>query len=135
MADDFEAFVEKRQEAASAYVAGNGSLVDAIVPHEGEASFHSPGGDSVTGASAVAKPYLKDAKAFKPVGESRFEVLQKHSDDKLAFWTGYQIATVQIGDMPEPTEMRIRLTEVFRKVDGEWKMIHRHADMGKSPGK
>jgi hypothetical protein len=46
MADDFEAFFKERQKAAAAYVTGDGALVDAIVPHEGEASFHSPGGDA-----------------------------------------------------------------------------------------
>jgi ketosteroid isomerase-like protein len=135
MADDFEAFFKERQKGAAAYVTGDGALVDAIVPHEGEASFHSPGGDTVTGAKAVAQRYLKDAKAFKPEGESRFEVLQKHSDGEMAFWTGYQIAKVQIGDMPKPMKMRIRLTEVFRKIEGAWKMVHRHADMGEAPKK
>ncbi len=135
MADDFDAFFKEREKAASAYVTGDGSAVDALVPHDGEASFHSPGGDSVTGAAEVAKRYLKDANAFKPNGRSRFEVLQKHSDGKLAFWSGFQIATVQIGDMPRPMEMRIRLTEVFRKLDGEWKMVHRHADMGEAAKK
>jgi ketosteroid isomerase-like protein len=135
MTDDFEQFFEARQKAASAYVSGDGSAVDAIVPHAGEATFHSPGGDSVTGAEAVAARYLNDARAFKPDGSSRFEVLQKASDGELAFWTGYQVATVQIGDMPKPMDMRIRLTEVFRKIGGEWKMIHRHADMGQTPSK
>jgi ketosteroid isomerase-like protein len=62
-------------------------------------------------------------------------VLQKHSDGEMAFWTGYQIAKVQIGDMPKPMKMRIRLTEVFRKIDDAWKMVHRHADMGEAPKK
>jgi ketosteroid isomerase-like protein len=134
MADDFDQFFKQRQAAASAYVTGDGRLVDALVPHEGEASFHSPGGDTVTGAETVAARYLKDAKAFKPIGKSRVEVLQKGASGDLAFWTGYQVATAQIGDMPKPMEMRIRLTEVFRRIGGEWKMVHRHADMGEAPG-
>jgi hypothetical protein len=33
----------------------------------------------------------------------------------VGYWTGFQIAKVQIGDMPEPVEMRI--PEVFRRID------------------
>lgn len=127
--DSFEEFLKIREKAASAYVRGDGSEVDGIVPHDGKASFHSPTGDTVKGAKTVAKRYLKDCEAFHSNGKSRFEVIhQEHSGD-LGFWTAFQIATVQIGDMPKPIDMRIRITEVFKKIGGEWKMIHRHADL------
>jgi ketosteroid isomerase-like protein len=31
--------------------------------------------------------------------------------------------------MPRVVDMRIRVTELFRRVDGKWRLIHRHADM------
>jgi len=135
MADDFDRFLDQRQRAASAYVAGDGRPVDEIAPHTGAATFHSPGGETVTGAEAVARRYLADAKLFRPGGTSRFEILQKGSDGAVGFWTGYQIAKAQIGDMPQPADMRLRVTEVFRKIDGRWLMVHRHADMGGAKSK
>lgn len=130
MDDSFDAFFTIRQDAAAHYGSGDGKPLDAIVPHAGDATFHSPGGDSVSGAAEVAARYQKDAGSFEPGGQSRFEVLQKYSDGNMAFWTGFQIARVRLKGKPEPIEMRIRITEVFRRLDGHWKMIHRHADMG-----
>lgn len=132
MDDSFDAFFHIRQNAASSYGNGDGKPLDAIVAHTGDATFHSPGGDTVSGAAEVAARYAKDAASFEPGGQSRFQVLQKYSDGNMAFWTGFQIAQVRLKGKPEPMEMRIRITEVFRRQDGHWKMVHRHADMGEA---
>jgi ketosteroid isomerase-like protein len=125
---DFESFWTARTEAAKAYVLGDGSAVDALVPHEGEATFFSPLGDVVTGATEVARRYLHDSQAFHPDGSTHFEVLHEGQSGDLAFWTGDQIARVHIGSMPDAKDMRIRVTEIFRRIGGAWKLVHRHAD-------
>lgn len=128
-ATTFDDFMTAREKAAEAYVCGDGAKVDAMVPHGGAASFHSPTGDTVTGGEAVAKRYLKDAAAFHGSGVSQFEILQSGHSGDVGFWTGFQIARVRIGDVPKPIEMRIRVTEVFRRMGDDWKMVHRHADV------
>ena len=50
------------------------------------------------------------------------------SSGDVAWWTGYQIAEAILGDATEPTPMRLRITEDFRFEDGEWKLVHRHAE-------
>ena len=125
----FEDFLSTREQAAKAYVCGDGTKVDSIVPHVGTASFQSPQGETVVGAQHVAGRYHKDARGFHSTGTTHFEVVQKGHDGDLGFWTGFQVATVQIGDRPQPANMRIRVTELFRKIDGKWRLIHRHADM------
>jgi ketosteroid isomerase-like protein len=125
----FENFWMAREQAAKAYVCGDSGKLDALVPHHGSASFHSPLGDTVVGAQNVASRYLADAKAFHSNGTTQLEVIQQADDGDLGFWTGFQIATVQIGDAVQAVEMRIRVTEVFRRLNGEWRLIHRHADV------
>jgi ketosteroid isomerase-like protein len=99
--------------------------------HGGNAGFHSSAGNTVTGGEAVAKRYLKDAAAFRDNGVGRFDIPQKGHSGEFGFWAGFQVAEVQIGDVPKPVEMRSRITEIFRRIDGDWKMIHRHADAPK----
>ena len=130
---DFEAFFARREAAGEAYVTGNVSPLDAILPTHGDASFHSPRGDSVSGAEAVASRYRADASSFAPGGKGRFEVVQKGVSGDLAFWSGFQVATVRLKGRDEPVEMRIRVTEAFRRIGGEWKLVHRHADMSAKP--
>jgi NAD(P)H-dependent FMN reductase len=56
----FNKFLQRRDEIATAYVNGDGAPLDAIVTHVDSATFMSPGGDSVTGAAAVAQRYRRD---------------------------------------------------------------------------
>lgn len=129
---DFESFFATRARAAEAYANGDYSSLAPLVAKEGAASsFHSPQGDTVSGARAVAERYRKDADSFRTGGRSRFEILQKGASGEIGFWTGFQVAMVKPASSSAPVEMRIRVTEVFRHVRGEWKLVHRHADLAK----
>ncbi|KVE27425.1 hypothetical protein WS67_11670 [Burkholderia singularis] len=131
---EFDSFFAVRTKAAEAYVSGDPVPLDKLVVKQGDATFHSPRGDSLSGAAEVAARYISDAKIFEPGGKSRLDILQQATDNELAFWTGYQIATVQLKGQQHPSDMRIRVTEVFRRVGDDWKLVHRHADLPPAPG-
>jgi NAD(P)H-dependent FMN reductase/ketosteroid isomerase-like protein len=126
---DFDAFLEERKKAASAYVKGNAEPLDVMTTSEDPATFFHPMGATVKGAAAVKKRYDDDAKAFGRGGTSRIEILQSDSSGDFGFWTGLQHADAQLGGKRVP--MTLRITEVFRFERG-WKLVHRHAEsMGK----
>jgi NAD(P)H-dependent FMN reductase/ketosteroid isomerase-like protein len=129
--EDFESFMKKREKAAAAYVNGDGAPIDALAAREGMATFFPPMGGSVSGAREVAKRYGGDVKSFSAGGTSRLEVLQSEASGGLAFWTGFQDAEVKFGD--RKTKMRLRITELFRREKGQWKLVHRHADTAAEP--
>jgi NAD(P)H-dependent FMN reductase/ketosteroid isomerase-like protein len=130
-AEDFEEFMKRRVEAAAAYVTGNASLVDALAVQRGTASFFHPRGDVITGADEVIARYNRDAGRFAPGGSGHLEILQHGVCGDVAFWTGFQIAEARMRANPDVVvPMKLRVTEVFRLVDGRWLMVHRHADAG-----
>jgi ketosteroid isomerase-like protein len=122
--------MKTREKAAAAYVRGDASPLDAIVEREGLATFFPPSGGSVCGAGEVATRYDADARSFSPDGQSRLEVFDCGASGDLAFWTGFQDADVRLGD--RRVKMRLRITELFRRKGGDWKLIHRHADFAAS---
>jgi NAD(P)H-dependent FMN reductase/ketosteroid isomerase-like protein len=126
----FNTFLQKRDAIAAAYANGDSAPLDAIVSRSDPATFLSPGGDAMSGAAAIAKRYVSDAVSFTKGSTSRLEILQSEAG-QLAFWTGIQHAEVKFKGKDSAVPMDLRVTEVFRVEGGEWKLVHRHADMGK----
>ncbi|BDI30662.1 hypothetical protein CCAX7_27130 [Capsulimonas corticalis] len=126
---DFEEFMKRRAKAANAYVNGDAQPLSTLTAHNSPATFFGPGGGFTKGADDVRARYARDAGSFEPGGDSDLEILQMAAGDGVGFWTGFQTATVRMPGKPEAIPMKLRITEVFRREDDEWKLIHRHADM------
>lgn len=125
---DFKAFLHQREAAAIAYINGDPGLVERIAAEDLPATFFGPRGGFTEGADQVAAKYSDDAKSFAAGGESSFEILQLSASDRIAYWVGFQRATALMKGKNEPVSFNLRVTEVFRRENGEWRMVHRHAD-------
>jgi ketosteroid isomerase-like protein len=46
----------------------------------------------------------------------------------LAYWVGVQRSVVNVRGQEQGVPMDLRVTEIFRRERGEWKLVQRHAD-------
>jgi ketosteroid isomerase-like protein len=127
-AEEFQQFMQEREAAARAYVSGDAKPVLGLTASSSPATFFGPRGGHVEGAEEVAATYERDARAFGPAGESSFQILQAGASNALAFWVGFQDARTHVQGSSGSVSMRLRVTEIFRRDSGSWKLIHRHAD-------
>ncbi|MEZ0472307.1 hypothetical protein [Luteimonas salinilitoris] len=125
---DFDEFMKQREEASDAFVNGNSNPLDKISAQSSPATIFGPKGDCVQGAKHVNAANTKGAKLFKSGSNNAFEVLHKAADDNIAYWVGIQRSIVQIQGEEQGVPMDLRVTEIFRRENGLWKLIHRHAD-------
>ena len=56
----------------------------------------------------------------------RYDVVDVSGD--LAYTVGSEQGTVRVDGGP-PQEMTLRVTHVYRRVEGDWWLVHRHADL------
>jgi ketosteroid isomerase-like protein len=67
------------------------------------------------------------ATRFSNLTDYRFELVAAGASGDLAYTVGYEHITFSIDGGPvEPTTLRV--THIYRRENGEWKTIHRHAD-------
>jgi ketosteroid isomerase-like protein len=124
----FDDFMQQRRQVAAAFVQGDPGPLRAISTSADPATLFGPGGGAEQGAAHVLSVNEAGARQFGAGGTTRLEVLHAAADGNLAYWTGWQHATVNVGDAKEPVPMKLRVTEIFRREDGAWKLVHRHAD-------
>ena len=72
---------------------------------------------------------------FTNCTDYRFELVAAGASGDLAYTLGYEHSTFSMDGGPvQPRTLRV--THVYRRENGEWKIVHRHADpppIGQSP--
>lgn len=128
MAESFDHFLKRREQISGEYINGKAEGLIGISASHGSASFFPPNGATVRGAKEVNAANEKGAGSFAEGSKGHFEIFQSGAYGDLGFWTGLQHAEAMLQGNDKSVPMVLRVTEVFRRQGGEWKLVHRHAD-------
>lgn len=60
-------------------------------------------------------------------GAVDLEVIAAGASGDLGYIVGYERTAASIAGQPQP-DFELRVTLIFRREDGEWRAVHRHAD-------
>ena len=124
----FEEFLRQRRRVATAFVNGDPGPLREVSTVAEPATFFGPGGGVESGAAHVLAVNEAGSRQFQPGGTTELEVLHSGASEGLGYWTGWQYATVRLDGQERATRMKLRVTEIFRREGGAWKLVHRHAD-------
>ncbi len=79
------------------------------------------------GPSEVTSVFRRVAKWFSDCESFDYEVIAADASEGLAYIVGIEHTTARVRGGP-PQTYALRVTTIFRREDGEWKAVHRHAD-------
>lgn len=82
---------------------------------------------SASGWAEVEPLFRKVASWFSDSADYEFEVTAAGASGDLAYTIGYEHNQVKVGGQPRTYTLRV--THVYRREDGEWRIVHRHADV------
>jgi ketosteroid isomerase-like protein len=82
---------------------------------------------SGTGWDEVSALFQTVASWFSDSTEFDFEVVAAGASGDLAYTVGYEHNRVKVEGQPRTYSLRV--THVYRREDGQWRIVHRHGDI------
>jgi ketosteroid isomerase-like protein len=81
---------------------------------------------SDTGWQDVSNSFRVLASRFSDCTSFDIELVAAGASDRLAYTVAYEHTSASVEGVPRTYTLRV--TQVYRREDGEWKLIHRHGD-------
>lgn len=88
---------------------------------------------SQAGWGDVSRAIQRVASVYSGSDPVQFEVIAAAVSGDLAYIVGHERAASSISGGAQE-DLALRVTEVYRREHGEWKLVHRHADPGLGGG-
>jgi ketosteroid isomerase-like protein len=127
--DDAHELIERYYRAQGKFLRGNPEPVKDLFSQRDDVTLANPYGPPVRGFDEVAKS-IEHAASLRSDGEFlEWQILAKCVSAELAYVVQVERAEAKIGPREDITPLAVRSTMIFRpEEDGEWKIVHRHAD-------
>ena len=87
---------------------------------------------SASGWTELEPTFRKVAEWFTESSDYRFEVTAAGASGDLAYTVGYEHNTVKMHG--EPRTYTLRVTHIYRRENGQWRIVHRHGDIPPEEG-
>jgi ketosteroid isomerase-like protein len=127
--DDVDELIEQYYRAQREFLRGNPEPVKNLFSHTEDVTLANPYGPPVRGFDEVAKAVDHAASLHSDGTFVEWQILAKYVTAELAYVVQIERAEAKIGAREETTPLAVRATMNFRpEEDGEWKIVHRHAD-------
>lgn len=125
----FNAFLQTLEQANINFINGDPTLWKQLCSQSNDATILGGFGGYEKGWNEVGPRYNWASSQFKASGaQKRFEYVSKVVSEKMAYTIAIERSEFLLAGQEKPTPEALRVTQVYRKESGGWKLLHRHAD-------
>jgi ketosteroid isomerase-like protein len=126
--NDLDEVLEQFHLAQGEFAKGNPEPCKRFFSHREDVTLNNPLSPPARGWEQVAET---TDRAASPLRDGKFlsaEIIAKHVTPELAYVVEIERGEAKVGGREDITPWALRATMIFRPEDGEWKVVHRHAD-------
>lgn len=124
---DLQVAIDRMAAAAHRFVNGDPSDFATIWSRDSDVTIFGGFGSGERGRDEIVERLAWASARFR-AGEVSYEPITSGSSGDLGYATGIERGWATLAGREEPGEMVLRVTHIFHQEDGDWRLIHRHAD-------
>ena len=132
-ASDLGQVIDQYPRAVEVFTRGDPEPSKKLFSRRGDVTLANPLGPPALGWKQVEKALDQAASQIREGEPVRFDQVSGHETPDLAYTLVIQRTRAKMGDSTEMADFSLRVTTIFRREEGEWKVVHRHADPIMSP--
>ena len=123
------AFLPEFEAGVSAFINGDPARWKQNASRRDDVTIMGAWGAFGKGWREAGPRYEWAAARFRESGATvDVEYVASGTNGDLAYTVAIERSLVQLTDSAKLAQMALRVTHIFRREDGEWKLVHRHAD-------
>jgi ketosteroid isomerase-like protein len=125
---DLEHAIERSHEALASILKGDSSGYKALFSHRDDVTLGNPFGPYARGRKNVEATLDGAASHYRDGEVTGAELIATYATSDLTCVVEVEHGRAKVGGGADLVPVSVRVTSVFRREQGEWRLIHRHAD-------
>ena len=126
--NDLDEVIEQYQNSLVEFVKGDPEPTKKVWSHREDVTLANPLGPPARGWEQVEKTLERAASVIRGGESVDFETVAEYVTAELAYIVWIERTEAKVGGGEDLSPIALRVTTIFRPEDGEWKIVHRHAD-------
>ena len=128
MDSDLAKFIEREHLALDAFVKGDPGPLKALYSRRDDIVIANPFGPPVQGWNKAAATMERAATHYRDGEATGFERVVEYATADLAYIMEVERFQSKVGGGDNPVPIALRVTTIFRREEGAWRIVLRHAD-------
>ena len=125
--------IEQYHRAVDAFTRGDPEPSKKLFSRRDDVTLANPLGPPALGWEQVEKALDEAASQVREGEAVGFDRVSGYATQDLAYTLVIQRTRAKMGDSTVKADFSLRVTTIFRREEGKWKVVHRHADPITSP--
>ena len=126
--EDFDDVIERNHTALDRFAQGDSTPLEDLWSRKEDVTLGNPFGPFVRGFEQVAETMKRAATYYRDGEAVGFDLIAKQVTADVAYLVEVEHLSARMGGREDPMRVALRVTSIFRREDGAWWLVHRHAD-------